>query len=110
MILNIFSLQPFVHCCVGHPVARSPLDVCDNASAVPESKSRLSSLMSFRLPIPNPIKGSSSQSPEVVTMNLGTQDDHFGMPVCFRGQLGSVCVFAEALQPSQVKSLYTYGK
>ncbi|KAL8183864.1 UNVERIFIED_CONTAM: Neurobeachin-like protein 1 [Gekko kuhli] len=49
--------------------------------------------------------------PELVTKQIsaGTQDSEWGCPTSLEGQLGSVIVFHEALQPSHVKALYLAG-
>uniref|UniRef100_A0A8C5NPI7 Neurobeachin-like protein 2 n=1 Tax=Junco hyemalis TaxID=40217 RepID=A0A8C5NPI7_JUNHY len=46
--------------------------------------------------------------PEFISkmISAGTQDSEWGCPTSLEGQLGSVIVFHEALQPSQVKALY----
>lgn len=50
--------------------------------------------------------------PEFITkmISAGTQDSEWGCPTSLEGQLGSVIIFHEALQPSQVKALYLAGK
>uniref|UniRef100_A0A674HGY2 Neurobeachin-like protein 2 n=1 Tax=Taeniopygia guttata TaxID=59729 RepID=A0A674HGY2_TAEGU len=49
--------------------------------------------------------------PEFITkmISAGTQDSEWGCPTSLEGQLGSVIIFHEALQPSQVKALYLAG-
>ncbi|XP_017689650.1 PREDICTED: neurobeachin-like protein 1 [Lepidothrix coronata] len=49
--------------------------------------------------------------PELITkmISAGTQDSEWGCPTSLEGQLGSVIIFHEALQPSQVKALYLAG-
>uniref|UniRef100_A0A8D2NFF9 Neurobeachin-like protein 2 n=1 Tax=Zonotrichia albicollis TaxID=44394 RepID=A0A8D2NFF9_ZONAL len=49
--------------------------------------------------------------PEFISkmISAGTQDSEWGCPTSLEGQLGSVIVFHEALQPSQVKALYLAG-
>ncbi|XP_054827025.1 neurobeachin-like protein 1 [Eublepharis macularius] len=49
--------------------------------------------------------------PELVTklISAGTQDSEWGCPTSLEGQLGSVIIFHEALQPSHVKALYLAG-
>uniref|UniRef100_A0A8C4UVC5 Neurobeachin like 1 n=1 Tax=Falco tinnunculus TaxID=100819 RepID=A0A8C4UVC5_FALTI len=49
--------------------------------------------------------------PELITkmISAGTQDSEWGCPTSLEGQLGSVIIFHEALQPPQVKALYLAG-
>ncbi|XP_077175319.1 neurobeachin-like protein 1 isoform X2 [Paroedura picta] len=49
--------------------------------------------------------------PELVTklISAGTQDSEWGCPTSLEGQLGSVIIFHEALQPPHVKALYLAG-
>ncbi|KAH0621661.1 hypothetical protein JD844_023204 [Phrynosoma platyrhinos] len=49
--------------------------------------------------------------PELVTklISAGTQDSEWGCPTSLEGQLGSVIIFHEILQPSHVKALYLAG-
>nr|XP_056717431.1 neurobeachin-like protein 1 [Euleptes europaea] len=49
--------------------------------------------------------------PELVTklISAGTQDSEWGCPTSLEGQLGSVIIFHEALQPHHVKALYLAG-
>uniref|UniRef100_A0A803VVA4 Neurobeachin like 1 n=1 Tax=Ficedula albicollis TaxID=59894 RepID=A0A803VVA4_FICAL len=52
--------------------------------------------------------GGALGKPEFITkmISAGTQDSEWGCPTSLEGQLGSVIIFHEALQPSQVKALY----
>jgi hypothetical protein len=43
-------------------------------------------------------------------ISAGTQDSEWGCPTSLEGQLGSVIIFHEALQPPQVKALYLAGE
>uniref|UniRef100_A0A670IP21 Neurobeachin-like protein 2 n=1 Tax=Podarcis muralis TaxID=64176 RepID=A0A670IP21_PODMU len=49
--------------------------------------------------------------PEHITklISAGTQDSEWGCPTSLEGQLGSVIIFHEALQPTHVKALYLAG-
>lgn len=42
-------------------------------------------------------------------MVAGSQDTEWGVPTSLEGHLGSVSVFYEALQPAQVKTLFSSG-
>uniref|UniRef100_A0A670IMK9 Neurobeachin-like protein 2 n=1 Tax=Podarcis muralis TaxID=64176 RepID=A0A670IMK9_PODMU len=50
--------------------------------------------------------------PEHITklISAGTQDSEWGCPTSLEGQLGSVIIFHEALQPTHVKALYLAGE
>ena len=43
-------------------------------------------------------------------IQAGLQDMEWGEPKSLQGQLGSVCVFHDALTPAQIKRLYMSGK
>ncbi|XP_062978473.1 neurobeachin-like protein 2 isoform X1 [Elgaria multicarinata webbii] len=45
----------------------------------------------------------------VSTMAAGSQDTEWGMPTSLEGHLGAVSIFYEALQPAQVKALFSSG-
>ncbi|XP_054846873.1 neurobeachin-like protein 2 [Eublepharis macularius] len=45
----------------------------------------------------------------VSTMIAGSQDTEWGVPTSLEGHLGSASIFYEALQPAQVKALYSSG-
>ncbi|XP_064646322.1 neurobeachin-like protein 1 isoform X2 [Lineus longissimus] len=79
-------------------------EVC-HPSTVPETKPRSHSLK-FLLPSN---WAPAANSTAVTTIPAGTQDTVWGTPICLKGRLGSVCVFQDALQPGQVKGLYSLG-
>ena len=53
---------------------------------------------------------SSSQSSSVVTLPASSLDGHFGSAESIGGQIGSVCVFHDSLQPQQVSALSALGE
>lgn len=64
----------------------------------------------FKLPIPSAMKSSVSQSTSVLSLTLGSQDEHWGVPFSLVGQVGSVCIFHDQLQLAQIKTLYASGR
>lgn len=46
---------------------------------------------------------------EVHSHRLGDEENSYGLPVSFYGQMGSVCVLNESLSSSQIQSLYNAG-
>lgn len=47
---------------------------------------------------------------ELITIQRGSQDHIFGIPVSLKGQLNSICVFHDAILPSETKELFDGGK
>ena len=72
--------------------------------------SRLSGVFS-KLPL-TAIKGmvSKGQSSTVLSLPLGQQDEHFGVPVSLVGQLASACILQEPLLDNSVRALFTQGR
>ena len=62
----------------------------------------------FRLPSSRPT--TESQDSTVGMIQAGLQDMEWGEPRSLQGQLGSVCVFHDALSSAQIKRLYMTGK
>lgn len=46
---------------------------------------------------------------ELITVQQGSQDHIFGVPVSLKGQLNSVCIFSDAVLPSEAKELFDGG-
>lgn len=101
--------QPFTSCKVGAANQRSTIDLLLDMNPVsptiPERR-KSSPLKFFNF---NSSPKSNCQS-GVTTLPGGTQDDIWGQPIALMGQLGSVCVFYEALQPTEIKCLNSFGK
>uniref|UniRef100_A0A667HB29 Neurobeachin like 1 n=1 Tax=Lynx canadensis TaxID=61383 RepID=A0A667HB29_LYNCA len=55
--------------------------------------------------------GGTLEKSKLITklISAGTQDSEWGCPTSLEGQLGSVIIFYEGLQPPQVKALYLAG-
>ncbi|CAH1788242.1 unnamed protein product [Owenia fusiformis] len=94
--------EPFASCRIGSPGLQPWTK--EDFTNTPESKSRLSNVK-FSLPVLS--KSSAGLTP--LTTAAGTQDEVWGLPVSLHGQLGSVCVFHEAVTPAQSKGLYIKG-
>ena len=65
--------------------------------------------LSFRLRIPISMRGVTTQSEIVHTLEAGVQDEQFGVPASLIGQISSVCVFHEALTSSHIRNMYLLG-
>ncbi|KAL4635789.1 neurobeachin-like protein 1 [Arapaima gigas] len=104
--------EPFTSCCIGSAGHRTttppPSQIPDPPFSVGavQARSSLGSILSA--PGWGGLLGSK---PESVTklISAGTQDSEWGSPTSLQGQLGSVMVFHEALQPAQVKALCSSG-
>uniref|UniRef100_H3B2H2 Neurobeachin-like protein 2 n=1 Tax=Latimeria chalumnae TaxID=7897 RepID=H3B2H2_LATCH len=102
--------EPFTSCCIGSAGHRTttppPSQIPDPpfSPATTPGRSSLGAILS-------PGWGGLLGKPESVTklISAGTQDSEWGSPTSLEGQLGSVLVFHDVLQPSQVKALYLAG-
>uniref|UniRef100_A0A8C4KFS9 Neurobeachin-like protein 2 n=1 Tax=Dromaius novaehollandiae TaxID=8790 RepID=A0A8C4KFS9_DRONO len=100
--------EPFTSCCIGSAGQRTttppPSQIPDPpfSSPVMPHRTSLGGILS-----PGGWSGMLAK-PELVTkmISAGTQDSEWGCPTSLEGQLGSVIIFHEALQPPQVKALY----
>ncbi|XP_069053303.1 neurobeachin-like protein 1 isoform X1 [Lepisosteus oculatus] len=103
--------EPFISCCIGSaghrtttpPPSQIPDPPFSHLSA--PGRSSLGGILSA------PTWGGLLGKPESVTklISAGTQDSEWGSPTSLEGQLGSVMVFHDALQPAQVKLLFAAG-
>uniref|UniRef100_A0A4W5JWV2 Neurobeachin-like protein 2 n=1 Tax=Hucho hucho TaxID=62062 RepID=A0A4W5JWV2_9TELE len=104
--------EPFTSCCIGSAGHRTttppPSQIPDPpfSGVPPSARSSLGGILSTQ--------GWGSLlggKPESVTklISAGTQDSEWGSPTSLQGQLGSVMVFHEALQPNHVKALCSPG-
>ncbi|MGH0127040.1 UNVERIFIED_CONTAM: hypothetical protein FKN15_030427 [Acipenser sinensis] len=104
--------EPFNSCCIGSAGHRTttppPSQIPDPPFSLPTTPGRAS--LGAILSSPS-WGGLLPGKPESVTklISAGTQDSEWGSPTSLEGQLGSVLVFHEALQPAQVKALYLAG-
>lgn len=66
----------------------------------------------FNYPDTLPILPMSHRLPahELITVQQGSQDHIFGIPVSLKGQLNSVCIFVDTVLPSEAKELFDGGK
>ncbi|OXB76885.1 UNVERIFIED_CONTAM: hypothetical protein H355_002578 [Colinus virginianus] len=103
--------EPFTSCCIGSAGQRTttppPSQIPDPpfSSPIMPHRTSLGGILS-----PGSWSGVLAK-PELITkmISAGTQDSEWGCPTSLEGQLGSVIIFHEALQPSQVKALYLAG-
>uniref|UniRef100_A0A674JLI8 Neurobeachin-like protein 2 n=1 Tax=Terrapene triunguis TaxID=2587831 RepID=A0A674JLI8_9SAUR len=104
--------EPFTSCCIGSAGQRTttppPSQIPDPpfSSPITPHRTSLGGILS-----PASWGGLLGKS-ELITklISAGTQDSEWGCPTSLEGQLGSVIIFHESLQPSQVKALYLAGK
>lgn len=110
--LPFLLLQPFTSCCIGSAGQRTTTPPPSQIPDPPFS----SPIMPHRTSLGGILSpgswGGMLAKPELITkmISAGTQDSEWGCPTSLEGQLGSVIIFHEALQPPQVKALYLAGK
>ncbi|XP_038194419.1 neurobeachin-like protein 1 isoform X2 [Arvicola amphibius] len=103
--------EPFTSCCIGSAGQRTttppPSQIPDPPFSTPITPHRTS----FGGILSSASWGGTIEKSRLITklISAGTQDSEWGCPTSLEGQLGSVTVFHEALQPSQVKALYLAG-
>eukprot|EP00064_Thunnus_orientalis_P017246 superscaffoldBa00003616_g17326 len=105
--------QPFTSCCIGSAGHRTttppPSQIPDppfSSATTPTTRSSLGGILS-----PQTWGGLLGGKPESVTklISAGTQDSEWGSPTSLQGQLGSVMVFHEPLQPNHIKAICSAG-
>ncbi|GCB70856.1 hypothetical protein scyTo_0008692, partial [Scyliorhinus torazame] len=105
--------ESFTYCCIGSAGHRTTTTVISIPSQSPDlsftSHSPLNRSQSFPASFAAPVKGSTSSQAIVNTIAAGMQDTEWGTPTSLEGQMGSVFVFHEALQPMHIKALFNAG-
>ncbi|XP_069082133.1 neurobeachin-like protein 1 isoform X2 [Pleurodeles waltl] len=102
--------ETFTSCCIGSAGQRTttppPSQIPDPPFSSPVTPSR-----SFGGILYSPTWGGLVAKSGAVSkcISAGTQDSEWGSPTSLEGQLGSVIIFHDALQASQVKALYLAG-
>ncbi|KAM4836011.1 neurobeachin-like protein 1 [Thomomys bottae] len=103
--------EPFISCCIGSAGQRTttppPSQIPDPPFSSPITPHRTS----FGGILSSASWGGTVEKSKSVTklISAGTQDSEWGCPTSLEGQLGSVIIFYEALQPPHVKALYLAG-
>uniref|UniRef100_A0A286ZRL3 Cytochrome P450 family 20 subfamily A member 1 n=1 Tax=Sus scrofa TaxID=9823 RepID=A0A286ZRL3_PIG len=103
--------EPFISCCIGSAGQRTttppPSQIPDPPFSSPITPHRTS----FGGILSSASWGGTVEKSKLITklISAGTQDSEWGCPTSLEGQLGSVIIFSEALQPPQVKALYLAG-
>ncbi|XP_077874001.1 neurobeachin-like protein 1 isoform X2 [Ictidomys tridecemlineatus] len=103
--------ESFTSCCIGSAGQRTttppPSQIPDPPFSSPITPHRAS----FGGILSSASWGGATEKSKLVTklISAGTQDSEWGCPTSLEGQLGSVIIFYEALQPPQVKALYLAG-
>ncbi|XP_011847880.1 PREDICTED: neurobeachin-like protein 1 [Mandrillus leucophaeus] len=104
--------ESFTSCCIGSAGQRTttppPSQIPDPPFSSPITPHRTS----FGGILSSASWGGTIEKSKLITklISAGTQDSEWGCPTSLEGQLGSVIIFYEALQPPQVKALYLAGK
>ncbi|XP_072905355.1 neurobeachin-like protein 2 isoform X3 [Hemitrygon akajei] len=105
--------ESFTYCCIGSAGHRTTTTVIVSPSQSPDlsftSHHPLNRSQSFPASFAPPTRDTSLLPAVVHTIAAGTQDTEWGTPTSLEGQLGSVFVFHEALQPMHIKALFTGG-
>ncbi|KAM8904058.1 neurobeachin-like protein 1 isoform 2-T3 [Spinachia spinachia] len=105
--------EPFISCCIGSAGHRTttppPSQIPDppfSSVTTPTTRSSLGAILS-----PQTWGGLLGAKPESLTklISAGTQDSEWGSPTSLQGQLGSVMVFHEPLQPGYIKAICSAG-
>uniref|UniRef100_A0A8D2QNZ1 Neurobeachin like 1 n=1 Tax=Zosterops lateralis melanops TaxID=1220523 RepID=A0A8D2QNZ1_ZOSLA len=110
-LLPCTPLQSFTSCCIGSAGQRTTTPPPSQIPDPPFSSPVMPHRTSLGGILATGSWGGALGKPEFITkmISAGTQDSEWGCPTSLEGQLGSVIVFHEALQPSQVKALYLAG-
>ncbi|XP_058520854.1 neurobeachin-like protein 1 isoform X1 [Ochotona princeps] len=103
--------EPFTSCCIGSAGQRTTTPPPSQIPDPPFSSPMTPHRSSFGGILSSAAWGGSPEKSKLTTklISAGTQDSEWGCPTSLEGQLGSVIVFCEALQPPQVKALYLAG-
>jgi hypothetical protein len=99
--------QALTSCRVGCMVWQSQSDSWHNDTHLNSTvdNKKTSPLKSF---LQHAVKSNGSV-PGVDSIPTGSQDDTHGIPIPLNGQIGSVCIYHDAVSANQVKRLYTAG-
>jgi len=110
--LPFLLLQPFTSCCIGSAGQRTTTPPPSQIPDPPFSSPIMPHHTSLGGILSPGSWGGMLAKPELITkmISAGTQDSEWGCPTSLEGQLGSVIIFHEALQPPQVKALYLAGR
>lgn len=111
-VFVFLNFQPFTSCCIGSAGQRTTTPPPSQIPDPPFSSPMTPHRSSFGGILSSASWGGSPEKSKLTTklISAGTQDSEWGCPTSLEGQLGSVIVFCEALQPPQVKSLYLAGE
>uniref|UniRef100_A0A8D0HDG0 Neurobeachin-like protein 2 n=1 Tax=Sphenodon punctatus TaxID=8508 RepID=A0A8D0HDG0_SPHPU len=103
--------EPFTSCCIGSAGQRTTTPPPSQIPDPPFSSPVMPHRTSFGGILSSAGWGGLLGKPELITklISAGTQDSEWGCPTSLEGQLGSVIIFHEVLQPSHVKALYLAG-
>ncbi|XP_055956982.1 neurobeachin-like protein 1 [Patella vulgata] len=93
---------------IGSPGIKSPLETSTELTATTPTATEPK--------LPSTLKRFFQVSPKstpaqqnVSSIPSGMQDDIWGSPITIHGQIGSICIFHDAISQNQVRSLYSIG-
>ena len=98
-------LQPLTSCRVGSQVPPAGTDKQETSLSGTWPLKKQSALKT----ILQSATKSGGNTPGVITVPTGSRDEMWGQSVPLYGQIGSICIFHEALSVVQVKALYLAG-
>uniref|UniRef100_A0A667HBP5 Neurobeachin like 1 n=1 Tax=Lynx canadensis TaxID=61383 RepID=A0A667HBP5_LYNCA len=103
--------EPFISCCIGSAGQRTTTPPPSQIPDPPFSSPIIPHRTSFGGILSSASWGGTLEKSKLITklISAGTQDSEWGCPTSLEGQLGSVIIFYEGLQPPQVKALYLAG-
>uniref|UniRef100_A0A667II89 Neurobeachin like 1 n=1 Tax=Lynx canadensis TaxID=61383 RepID=A0A667II89_LYNCA len=104
--------EPFISCCIGSAGQRTTTPPPSQIPDPPFSSPIIPHRTSFGGILSSASWGGTLEKSKLITklISAGTQDSEWGCPTSLEGQLGSVIIFYEGLQPPQVKALYLAGE
>ncbi|XP_055486139.1 neurobeachin-like protein 2, partial [Leucoraja erinacea] len=102
--------ESFIYCCIGSAGHRTTTTVVTSPSPTAEVPFAQHPSFGRSLSFPASHYRDPVLMPAIVnTISAGSQDTDWGSPTSLQGQLGSVFVFHDALQPIHVKALFIGG-
>lgn len=109
------SPQPFTSCCIGsagHRTTTPPPSQIPDPPFAPGATASVGRPSLGGILSPQTWGGLLGGKQESLTklISAGTQDSEWGSPTSLQGQLGSVMVFHEPLQPAHVKAICSAGE
>ncbi|GLG93298.1 Neurobeachin [Gryllus bimaculatus] len=103
----------FLHCVIGTANQRVGNLVASGGGKSSDSSSERGLLPTLINQVPSyltlPLRSSAPLDPNVRSFPAGAQDSVWGTPGCLKGQLGTMCLFQEALTSGHIRTLHDGG-